>query len=485
MNNILSDAKIEQINNADTRAIKELFDIICNDADYKTRKDQRLGVNNRLLLEPATVKEVYGRDADGVPVYVRPNTKGWSSTTEINQKLHKDYPNIISTTKAGYMSGIEIAGDNEVANQFINDFMKANNFEATHSDMVSKCSAYGVKALRLFSDDMIGLSYGELEPWTYAPFYSKTGRLIAVMQWEETSKSVQDNYSVGSYRVNLLTDKEDMYFWTNKTGDNLQFNSQQYPAIVTTAEEMQDGRRPHSFKGVPVVEFFNNKDGLGDVEKTLDAQDARDELLSKATSTFTAFSDVILVDETEDDKNGQVIGKEEFEIMVKQMRDFGKLDGKWKWLVKNYEGYEALSKHIIQLEQDIYEGSSSYNPNTMGSEGTGATAYQIRQKLKPLIDSSIKTEQQFKKAYMELFRLVLTHGVAKENNNDYLDINIDFQHTIPEDKIATLKMLYDMGVTISRERGYTEAGYKWEEEKLKLEEDKANVMSELDNEADE
>lgn len=486
MNNILSDAKIEQIYSGNTRVIKDLFDTISKDDDFNNRKNQRLGVNNRLKLIPATKKEVYGRDADGVPVYIRPNTKGWSSSTEINQKIHKDYPNIIATTKAGYMSGIEVSSDNKTAFEDVDIFMKANNFEAVHSDLVQKCCAYGVKALRLYNDDMRGITFGELEPWTYAPFYDKTGRLVAVMQWEEASKTVQNNYGVGLHKVNMLTNKEDMYFWTNSDNGDLTPNTQEYPAVVVADKEVdQGGVRSHSFKGVPVVEFWNNRDQLGDVEKTLDAQDSRDELVSKATSTFTAFSDCILVDETEPGDTGQqTIGKEQFEIMVRQMRDFGKLDGKWKWLIKDYTGYEALSKHLIQLEQDIFEGSNSYNPNSLGSEGAAPTKYQVQQKLKGLIDSSVITEQQFKKSYMELFRLVLTHGIARENNNDYLDINLSFKHTIPEDKMATLKMLFEMGIPVSPERGYTAAGYKWAEEKIKLEEAKKDVINGLNEEVE-
>ena len=483
MNNILSDSKIDQINKADSKAVMSLFSEVTTDTQFNKRKAERVGVNNRMLLLAATTPEVYGRAADGVPVYIRPASKGWANS-EINQKVHKDYPNIITTTKAGYMSGIEISGDNETANKDINNFMKANNFDTAHSDLVSKTSGYGVKAVRLFSDDINGIAFGEIEPWDYAPFYDKTGRLVFVMQWTETSERIKQDFGVGGYKVNLLTASEDMYFWTTTKNDDVTPNSQEYPAIVGTVEDQAPGRRNHSFKGVPVVEFWNNRQQLGDVEKTLDAQDARDEISSKCITGMTAFSDVILVDETEDDGQQPEISKEDFKNMTKQLRDFGKLDGKWKWLIKDYAGYEAVSKELIRLEQDIYEGSSSYNPNSMSGDGSSPTKYQVQQKLKGLIDSAVKTEQQFKKSYMEMFRLILTHGVAKENSTEYLDINITFKHTIPEDKMATLKMLFEMGVPISPETGYTEAGYKWDEEKLKLIDAKSDVLTALNEEND-
>jgi hypothetical protein len=203
---------------------------------------------------------------------------------------------------------------------------------------------------------------------------------------------------------------------------------------------------------------------LGDVEKTLDSQDARDELVSKASTTFSAFADVILNDKTKDADGGlSEIGKEEFADMVRQLRDYGMLAGDWAWLVKDYKGYEMLSKHMILLEQDIFEGSNSYNPNSLGADGANATAYQIRQKLKPLIDSAVNTEMEFKKSYRELFRLVLTQGLTNTGNMDYLDLNIIFNHNVPEDKIATLKQLKESGVTVPDEVAWIAAGYKWDE----------------------
>ena len=49
-----------------------------------------------------------------------------------------------------------------------------------------------------------------------------------------------------------------------------------------------------------------------------EAQDARDELVSKASTTFSAFADVILNDRTKDEDGLPEIGKKEFDAMVKE-----------------------------------------------------------------------------------------------------------------------------------------------------------------------
>lgn len=463
MNNILSDNVIERINNGDLATIKTLFDSVIKDTELANRQNEQLGVNNRLKLIASPRHMPFGRGAMGVPVYSRPNSKGLTSDNELNMKSHKDYPNMIATNKSGYLSGFEVVSENQAVLDKVNQFLKANTFEATHIDLVGSTCAYGTKAIRLYTDRNTGITtFTEYEPWSYAPFYDKTGKLIGVMQWENTTKQIQDNYSVGKYRVTYLNENEDMYFFTDTQNAVLLPNTQDYPKLVVDGVDIGSGRKPHTYNGVPVVEFFNNSDRLGDVEKTLDSQDARDELVSKASTTFSAFADVILNDKTKDDDGQSEIGKEEFNEMVKQLRDYGMLAGDWAWLVKDYKGYEMLSKHMVMLEQDIFEGSNSYNPNSLGSDGANATAYQIRQKLKPLIDSSVNTEMEFKKSYRELFRLVLTQGLTNSGNMDYLDLDITFKHEVPEDKIATLKQLKESGVPVPPKLAYVEAGYKWD-----------------------
>jgi SPP1 family phage portal protein len=483
MNNILSAAVIEKVNNGDLTQIKKLFDKVSKDEVFAKRQNQQLAVNNRLELIPAkkTDPQKLGRDADGVPVYVRSNPKGITTENELNMKSHKDYPAMIATNKSGYLSGFEVVSEKDQALEKINQFLKANTFEATHIDMVRSTCSYGAKAIRLFTGKKTGIStYTEYEPWSYAAFYDITGDLVGIMQWESVTEDISDTLKTGQFKVNYLNENEDMYFYTDTGNSILIPNTQDYPALVVDGKELSEaGRMPHTYNGVPVVEFFNNVEKLGDTEKTLDSQDIRDELVSKASTAFSAFADVILNDKTKDEDGLPEISKEEYANMKKMLHNDGMLSGDWAWLIKDYEGYTKLKEHLILLEQDIFEGSNSYNPNSLGSDGANATAYQIRQKLKPLIDSAVNTEMEFKKSYRELFRLVLTQGLTNTGNMDYLDLNIIFNHNVPEDKIATLKQLKESGVTVPPELAYITAGFKWDEVEPMLMEQEAKILKAL------
>ncbi len=462
MNNILSDAAIQRVNDYDLSQIKSLFDRVRKDTQFSTRQNQQLYINNRIKLIAASSNKPFGRAATGVPVYARKESKGYTGDYVMNIDSHKDFVSMITSNKAGYLSGIEIVSENTKVYDEIEEFMKLNTFSSTHIDLVSSTCAYATKALRLYVDSITKkVTYSEYEPWTYAPFYDKTGRLVGVMQWENVSKYIQDNYQVGEYKVTYLNENEDMYFFTSEENAVLIPNTQDYPSMVVSNIEIDSGRRPHTFNGVPVVEFWNNSDKIGDVEKTLDSQDAYDELVSKASTSYGAFADVLLIDKTKPEEWQAEQTKEEFKEMMQVLRDSGKLTGDWEWLTKNYEGYQNLLLHINLLNSNIFEGSNSFDPNQKSDTASSPTKYQVEQKYKPLIDSSMQTEAQFRRSYMELFRLVLTQGI-NNNNNGYLDIDIIFKKTIPEDKLSTLKQLKEAGIIVPAELAYTEAGYKWE-----------------------
>ncbi|MCP4252599.1 MAG: phage portal protein, partial [Candidatus Scalindua sp.] len=260
----MSDNTIQKINDYDLGEIKKLFDQIRKDTQFSTRQNQQLYVNNRIKLIPSNSHKPFGRSSTGVPVYTRADSKGLTSENEINMKSHKDYVSIIMTNKSGYLSGIEVVSENQTALDKVNEFMKANTFDATHVDLVGSACAYATKALRLYTDKLTNIvTFSEYEPWTYAPFYDKTGRLVGVMQWENVSKYIQDNYQVGEYKVTYLNENEDMYFFTSQENAVLLPNTQDYPSMVVSNIEIGSGRRPHTFNGVPVVEFWNNSDKIG------------------------------------------------------------------------------------------------------------------------------------------------------------------------------------------------------------------------------
>ncbi len=479
MNNKLSTPVIDRMNNADTSTLTTLFTDIVSDTDYTTRKAEREGVYNRLKLKAAEEYK-FGREASGIPVYIRPFSKSESDpNVRLNLKCHKDYPNKITANKSGYLAGFTVVStkENDPILKTIEEFNRLNDMPSVFNDMVKRSCAYGKKSLNLYTDNKTGdLRVSSLEPWNYAPFYDEHDNLVSVMSWQEITDSVKDQYSDGKFLVSFTTEKESMYFIQDAQGV-LVTNSIDYPAtVLESGLQIDDGRIPHLFNGVPVIEFKNNGDELGDVEKTLDMQDIRDELISKASTEMSAFASVTLVNK--DDK-GETI---DITTMFEEMGDFGMLAGNWEWLEKLFQAYPQIQAHYQQMEHDIYESSNSYDPDALGSEGSGVTAFQIRQKMKGLQDSAVDTESQFKGALLELYRLVLTYG-ASNNSTDYKNLDINFIHKMPTDQMANFKQAKEAGYQPSSRAIIEELGLDYKQEVANKEEDRASIMAELDDES--
>ena len=214
MNNILSNPVIERINSYDLTKIGQLFTSIRNDVEYRDRARERQGVYNRLKLVSASSYTCFGRGADGIPVYCRPESKLNNTNITLNLKCHKDYPNIITGNKSGYLSGFDTIStvEDDPTLDLIKDWEKANQFDATFNDLVKRSSAYGVKALRVYNDRRtLERKVSVLEPWNYAPFYDEGENLVAVMSWEKVSESISEEYYNKSYLLRLTTEKEDIY----------------------------------------------------------------------------------------------------------------------------------------------------------------------------------------------------------------------------------------------------------------------------------
>lgn len=477
MNNILSNPVIQRMNEGNTTQISQLFTDIRKDTEYTTRARQRQGVYNRLKLVAASAYTAFGRGADGIPVYCRPESKLNNTNITLNLKCHKDYPNIITGNKSGYLSGFDTIStvESDPTLDLIKSWEKANQFDATFNDLVKRSCAYGKKALRVYNDPKtMERKVSVIEPWNYAPFYDEALNVVAVMQWQEISKEIVELYNGNKYLLRLTTETEDLYLLQDDDGQ-LTFNSVDYPALVVENVDIPEGRIPHLFKGVPVVEFMNNTDALGDVEKTLDMQDINDEIKAKASTEMSAFASVILVDKTEDAQDIDI--KDQASVL----RDFGQLNGNYTWLEKQFAAYPQIQAHYTQLEADIFESSNSYNPNSLGGDGNAPTAFQIKQKMKGLINATVDTESQFRGALLELWRLILTYG-ADNNNTAYQNLGVKFRHTIPEDRMQSLKLAKEAGYIIPQEELSSALGLDHAEVLTMLEEDKSTIFANLNDE---
>ncbi len=484
MNDVFADSLIQRVYNLDLPFIKTLWDDIVNSTGNTNRQAQQQGVYNRSMLKPAKADLPLGNSASGIPILMKFDKRKGVLDSKQNLKSHTDYVKLIAQNKAGYLSGVEITTPTEdkATQESIDNFNLNNGMKAQFNSITKQGTMWGVNAYRLYNSTNQGVKLVSVKPWEYTPFYDEVGELAFIFQSKKISDSVKEQYGNSDTRITILTPTEEMHFYV--TRDSVVMNDIDYPTIVEENNTKEAGRRKHFFNGVPFVEFFNNDKKRGDVEYSLLEQDVLDRLMSKANNGFGTFADHVLTDKTND---GTALSEDDVKDMMDDMEDFGVLtNGQWDWLTKKFEGYEALSNHLNRLETIVFQNSNSYNPNSLGGDGTAPTKYQIEQKMKLLSDSTVETENQYERSLRELYRLALTHGNrASGVESKPLNLTIKFVHTIPEDKIGSLKLASEGGAMIPQKLWFEELGYKWEEVEKLQKEEKKSALTELDKEADE
>lgn len=473
MNQTLSDSYINRIYNLDLNTVKDLYDQVQNSTENTKRQNEQIGVYNRSKLKPAAAEMPLGNEATGIPILMAIDPKTGVLNSKLNLKSHTDYVKVIAQNKAGYLSGVEVTGNNQNA---IDDFNTTNSLKSIFNTVTKQGTMWGVNAYRLYNSVNEGVKVMPVKPWEYTPFYNEVGELAFIFQTKKISDSVREYYNNSDVRVTILTPTDELHFYVNN--DTMVMNDIDYPTIVEDNITKEAGVRKHFFNGVPFVEFLNNDEKRGDVEYSLLEQDTIDRLMSKADCGFGTFADHILTDTTAEGEN---IDQTELDSMAKGLEKYGVLlHGKWAWLSKKYEGYDALFKHLQLKESIVFQNSNSYNPNSLGGDGTAPTKYQIEQKMKLLSDSTVETENQYDKSLRQLYFLALTHGSrATGVKVDPLNLIITFQHTIPEDKIGSLKTASEGGAMVPQKIWFEELGYDWTEVEKLQEEERASVMNEL------
>lgn len=193
---------------------------------------------------------------------------------------------------------------------------------------------------------------------------------------------------------------------------------------------MEEDRLPHAFEEVPVTEFKNNDEGIGDFERVLSLIDAANKMDSNTTNDFEEFTNAILV----------LYGMLNMDAGdAKQLMDDGVLlleevGGKQgaEWLIKQIN-HEALKDHRERLDDSIHKFSKVPN---MSDESFAGNQSGEAQKWKLLAMDQVLTQKQtqMKKALLRRFRLMINYKqttASKKIDFKYKDIEVIFKDNKP------------------------------------------------------
>lgn len=187
------------------------------------------------------------------------------------------------------------------------------------------------------------------------------------------------------------------------------------------------GTIPHQFGDVPLIEYRNNEEGMGDIESIIALIDAHDEILSNGLREDGKYADALLVLKNiglNDESVNKLINMRILEID-------GEGDANYLTKESAYEGREVLRKVIEKL---IY--SMSGIPNLDDKDAMSQQSGEALKYLYATFEVMIAGDKQsgFSDGLMRRLRLINNYltwlGKSKEKIDD---ISINWKRNLPNE----------------------------------------------------
>lgn len=183
--------------------------------------------------------------------------------------------------------------------------------------------------------------------------------------------SIEENELFGVYYWPKKDDAKDIKTWVATICTEHYNWTLNIDNDVKAANTLTETPEPHNFGGIQIIEYLNNKEGMGDFEQQIPLIDAYNTLMSDRVTDKEQFIDAILV------LYGSILGDDEEETKEAQEELRNKrllelpADAKAEYLTRAMDenGAEILRKAI---KEDIY--NFSHVPNLTDENFSGNTS---------------------------------------------------------------------------------------------------------------
>lgn len=333
-----------------------------------------------------------------------------------NNKLVANYPGYIVDMINGYAFGkpIAYASQDEKLMEAIQDILNYND-EHSHNKEIAKSMGIKGRAYELvYADEDGNLRLARL------------GAEDCIMVYD-TAVNPEPSFAIRYYTINdILTDTTIDYAEVYTKDEIITFQSDGKTYGMTE-------RVPHYFGMVPLVEYNNNTEQLGDFEKVLSLIDAYDVACSNKVNDLDYFSDAYLCligmlgTETEDIidmKNKRVLLLDE--------------NGQASFLIK--PSNDAESENVKdRLKSDIHKFSMTPDM-TDESFANNSSGVAMAYKLLGLENKATDKEANFKKGLQRRFEIICNYLNVKGSRYDFRDISITFTRNKPINELEAVQI---------------------------------------------
>jgi len=372
---------------------------------------------------------------------LRVQTHRVANPQKVDERVPNDFYGDIIDTKQGYMGNevsVELPKEYpERDRAALHDFQTLNDAVDQNSEMVKRAAMTGcgyrllyvpmgrneIRVKQLPASETVVYRDGSLDEVTYAMRYWK----VRDTTYSGQNSSITERTKVEWYDQSTFTTYMD-----DGRGN--------YAMIAPPA--------PHSFNGVPIIDFKNNEEGLGEAEKVLDLIDAYDTIISATVSEVEQFRLAYML--------VKGIGGTIDDAMLRRFEQTGIIptdkDGSAQFITKDM-AVEGVKIILDELRTNIYQFGKSIDLSKDYGGDLRVIGWQVA--LLNLENSCKVTERKFKKALREQYRMVTDKWREwRTADIDYLDLDFVFTRNFPKDLMSEAKTLGELLGRVSRETAY-------------------------------
>lgn len=380
-----------------------------------------------------------------------------------NNKIVNPYPKYITDIATGYFMGspVKYSSDDSFLLEKVQPILDRNSDSTHNMELAKQVSIYGVAYELVYleqsdkPDTVSEIKYDLLEPENTFIVYDNSINakpLFAVRFYSE-----QD------YITKEMTEVYEVY-----TPNEVQLYSQGKDTLELVES------LPHYFGGVPVVEYKNNAEELGDFEAILSLVDAYDMAVSDTANDINYFSDAYMkltgmelidpnqlplaegqtpqeafIELTEEYPDTKFVTAQDLSAM-KQNRVLILPEGSGAdYLIKSAD-YQSIEVYKTRLREDIHKFSMTPDL-TDTSFASNASGVAMKYKVFGLENIAVNKENMFKGSLQKRMKLITHLLNVRGGNHDSDQVYFTFSRNLPQDNEAVIKMSKELLGLVSHE----------------------------------
>lgn len=388
--------------------------------------------------------ELYNRRKDRLKVLERAYETGQVDDGE-------EYPyvvnncKVIADTKSSYIAGIPptySAADDDLKGKEIIDLFKQQVKPQLDQELTNLCSRYGMG----FEVAYLEQVYQADGTMTVTPKSVALSPLEGFVAYDET---LDPDSVFGAIHYVEVDDQKVEHHYLDVYDAHEVARYHMAGERGGTWQEMEGTRRPHGFDRVPITEYRNNPDMMGDFTSIIPLQRALNEVLSDRVKDKNTFADAMLL------LQGVVFGDtdEEVEESMGRIKDTKTLsiprDATATFLTKTFD--EASVQILVDyIDSQMHKVSGI--PNMTDEQfAANASGVAIKYKLMALENLAQSFISQFNRGFLRRCKLY-SYALFGPDGARCEEIKVTFKFNLPADSSydAQTMQIYVTNGTMSR-----------------------------------